>query len=362
MQAPLCAAEPAGMAGTGGSNHVKDKVQIAGLESGMACKPAQGCDPCRGRDWVAAELDLRHDAKLSLFETVIRVVGGLLSAYDASRDAVFLERADALATAAMRNMLNDGTGAGTSSCMVSSVTFTSCSALHRAGRLDNFRPRCMQADACGMMHGSAYEVCDLLMCRLEAPAAQQRPLPGALQRHGGQREGCGKHRCEPGGVRQLHGGVARAGIALRQCRLRRLCRAIRADARPALPQTGTSALHGPCMPCLTPLQACCTCCLLTTAGSVQQSAGVLCDDASHARVHERSAHARLQAFLPVWFNRHTGLYNPGNTYTVGGLADSYFESLLKMWLLRDKRVRLTSPAQQGLPVYTHAADGQPLVL
>ena len=46
-----------------------------------------------------------------------------------------------------------------------------------------------------------------------------------------------------------------------------------------------------------------------------------------------------QAFLPVWFNRRTGRYNPGNTFTVGGLADSYFESLLKMWLLKGKRVR-----------------------
>jgi hypothetical protein len=46
-----------------------------------------------------------------------------------------------------------------------------------------------------------------------------------------------------------------------------------------------------------------------------------------------------QALLPVWFNRRSGRYNPGNTFTVGGLADSYFESLLKMWLLQGKRVR-----------------------
>ena len=59
---------------------------------------------------MAAELDLRHDAKLSLFETVIRVVGGLLSAYDASHDTVFLDRADELGSAVMRNFLNDGTG------------------------------------------------------------------------------------------------------------------------------------------------------------------------------------------------------------------------------------------------------------
>ncbi len=59
---------------------------------------------------MAAELDLQHDAKLSLFETVIRVVGGLLSAYDASHDALFLEKADELAAKIMLNMLSDGTG------------------------------------------------------------------------------------------------------------------------------------------------------------------------------------------------------------------------------------------------------------
>ncbi len=46
----------------------------------------------------------------------------------------------------------------------------------------------------------------------------------------------------------------------------------------------------------------------------------------------------MQAFLPTWFNRFTGRYNPGNTYTVGGLADSYYEYLLKLWILRDRRV------------------------
>ena len=65
---------------------------------------------CRGQDWVAAELDLQHDAKLSLFETVIRIVGGLLSAYDASHNATFLESADELAGKVMLNMLSDGTG------------------------------------------------------------------------------------------------------------------------------------------------------------------------------------------------------------------------------------------------------------
>ena len=46
----------------------------------------------------------------------------------------------------------------------------------------------------------------------------------------------------------------------------------------------------------------------------------------------------VQALLPVWFNRFTGKYNRGNTYTVGGLADSYYEYLLKLWILRGRRV------------------------
>ena len=57
---------------------------------------------------MAEELDLEHDAKLSLFETIIRAVGGLLSAYDATHDAVFLAKAEALAAKAMPNFLNTG--------------------------------------------------------------------------------------------------------------------------------------------------------------------------------------------------------------------------------------------------------------
>ncbi|TYI39497.1 hypothetical protein ES332_A02G102600v1 [Gossypium tomentosum] len=43
--------------------------------------------------WVANSLDFNKDYDASVFETTIRVVGGLLSAYDLSRDNVFLEKA-----------------------------------------------------------------------------------------------------------------------------------------------------------------------------------------------------------------------------------------------------------------------------
>ena len=51
----------------------------------------------RARNWVAKELDLDHGGRLSLFETIIRIVGGLISAFDASRDRLFLEKAVELA-------------------------------------------------------------------------------------------------------------------------------------------------------------------------------------------------------------------------------------------------------------------------
>ncbi|KAF8651562.1 hypothetical protein HU200_063383 [Digitaria exilis] len=47
----------------------------------------------KARDWVAESLDFDKDYDASVFETTIRVVGGLLSAYDLSGDKVFLEKA-----------------------------------------------------------------------------------------------------------------------------------------------------------------------------------------------------------------------------------------------------------------------------
>ena len=46
----------------------------------------------------------------------------------------------------------------------------------------------------------------------------------------------------------------------------------------------------------------------------------------------------MQAFLPIWFDRFTAKTNSGNTYTLGGMADSYYEYLLKVWLLQGKQV------------------------
>ena len=47
--------------------------------------------------------------------------------------------------------------------------------------------------------------------------------------------------------------------------------------------------------------------------------------------------ACLQAFLPTWYNRFTAMANPGNTFCLGGMADSYYEYLLKVWLLKGKQ-------------------------
>ncbi|XP_072993669.1 mannosyl-oligosaccharide 1,2-alpha-mannosidase MNS1-like [Typha latifolia] len=49
------------------------------------------------REWVADSLDFNKDYEASVFETTIRVVGGLLSAYDLSGDDIFLEKAKDIA-------------------------------------------------------------------------------------------------------------------------------------------------------------------------------------------------------------------------------------------------------------------------
>ncbi|CAN0880429.1 Mannosyl-oligosaccharide 1,2-alpha-mannosidase MNS1 [Linum grandiflorum] len=51
----------------------------------------------RAREWVANSLDFNKDYDASVFETTIRVVGGLLSAYDLSGDKVFIEKAKDIA-------------------------------------------------------------------------------------------------------------------------------------------------------------------------------------------------------------------------------------------------------------------------
>ncbi|KAL8170761.1 hypothetical protein V2J09_022565 [Rumex salicifolius] len=51
----------------------------------------------KAREWVANSLDFNKDYDASVFETTIRVVGGLLSAYDLSDDIVFLEKAKDIA-------------------------------------------------------------------------------------------------------------------------------------------------------------------------------------------------------------------------------------------------------------------------
>ena len=49
-----------------------------------------------GVDWVKANLDFEIDGYAQVFETNIRLVGGLLSAHLASGDAALLEKADDL--------------------------------------------------------------------------------------------------------------------------------------------------------------------------------------------------------------------------------------------------------------------------
>nr|CAD1823176.1 unnamed protein product [Ananas comosus var. bracteatus] len=64
-----------------------DTLYIMGLEDEFQ----------KAREWVANTLDFNKDYEASVFETTIRVVGGLLSAYDLSGDGVFLEKAKDIA-------------------------------------------------------------------------------------------------------------------------------------------------------------------------------------------------------------------------------------------------------------------------
>ena len=45
------------------------------------------------REWVAEEMVIAEDKDVNLFETTIRVLGGLLSTYHLTQDELFLERA-----------------------------------------------------------------------------------------------------------------------------------------------------------------------------------------------------------------------------------------------------------------------------
>ncbi|KAI9112575.1 hypothetical protein K1719_016498 [Acacia pycnantha] len=64
-----------------------DTLYIMGLEDQFQ----------RAREWIANSLDFNKNIEVSVFETTIRVLGGLLSAYDLSGDKIFLEKARELA-------------------------------------------------------------------------------------------------------------------------------------------------------------------------------------------------------------------------------------------------------------------------
>ena len=68
----------------------------------------------------------------------------------------------------------------------------------------------------------------------------------------------------------------------------------------------------------------------------------------------------MQGLQPVWFNRRLGKPAGSNLYTVGAMADSYFEYLLKMWLLHQKQVGPTFiPDSKGHPFLVYAKYWDP---
>jgi mannosyl-oligosaccharide alpha-1,2-mannosidase len=62
---------------------------------------------------VAHHFDFQHDAKVSMFEAIIRIVGGLLAAYDLSEDELFLTKAQELASKMLTNFQHNGSGDAT---------------------------------------------------------------------------------------------------------------------------------------------------------------------------------------------------------------------------------------------------------
>jgi hypothetical protein len=59
------------------------------------------------RDWVRDKLDHDKDVEVSVFETTIRSLGGLLSAYSWSKDVVFLEKAKDLGERLFKSFQRD---------------------------------------------------------------------------------------------------------------------------------------------------------------------------------------------------------------------------------------------------------------
>ena len=54
---------------------------------------SSGTAQCRAREWVSTKLECNSSRRISLFETNIRVVGGLIGAFELSADQMFLDKA-----------------------------------------------------------------------------------------------------------------------------------------------------------------------------------------------------------------------------------------------------------------------------
>lgn len=59
----------------------------------------------------------------------------------------------------------------------------------------------------------------------------------------------------------------------------------------------------------------------------------------------QNVNACMQGLLPVWFSRKQAKSTGSQLYTVGAMADSFFEYLLKMWLLHQKQASASCKSQ-----------------
>ena len=66
-----------------------------------------------------------------------------------------------------------------------------------------------------------------------------------------------------------------------------------------------------------------------------------------------SVHADMRALLPMYINPETGNFQMGSTITLGARGDSYYEYLLKQWLLTGKK------QSRYLDKYLEVSSSQP---
>lgn len=71
-----------------------ESLSVIGLTVSVSASPSRPSSEFEeARKWVATDLNFDKNVDVNLFETAIRILGGLLSSYHLSGDSLFLEKA-----------------------------------------------------------------------------------------------------------------------------------------------------------------------------------------------------------------------------------------------------------------------------